>query len=61
LIIQVTDGQAPDDEWQAKGLEAMKKFMLFGWTMFHAIGGLSVDWGKCSETVIGKLRDLPQR
>lgn len=60
-VMAFSDGNPADDEWRAPGLEAMKKFMLFGWTMFHAIGGLSVDWEKCSENAIKKLRQLPRK
>lgn len=60
-VLVFSRGEAPE-EWQQRGVEAMRKFTEFGWAMFHAIGGLNIDWDKAAENAVLKLKDkLPQK
>lgn len=60
-VLIFNNGEAPD-EWKQLGAEAVQKFMRFGWTAFHAFGGLSTDWNSAAEKMLTKLRaDLPAK
>jgi hypothetical protein len=43
-VLMFNRGETGDEAWQKSGVEALAKFANFGWTIFHAIGGLNVEW-----------------
>jgi len=59
-VYMFNEGELPEG-WEQLSLEAVKKFMIFGWTAYHALGGLSVDWDKAAENILKKLKALPQK
>jgi len=59
-VYMFSEGKPPED-WEQLSLDAIKRFMCFGWAAYHALGGLSIDWDKASENIIKKLEALPKR
>lgn len=61
-VLMFNRGNVESDEWQEAGVEALAKFANFGWTMFHALGGLNIAWDEAQANIALKLRGgLPKR
>jgi len=59
-VLIFNEGNPPED-WRKMGVEALSKFAEFGFCIFHAFGGTSLDWDKSIENVIKKIKKLPER
>lgn len=54
-----SNGDVPDD-WRQPVVEAMQKFIRFGWAAFHAFGGTDVDWSKIAAKLNATLTNTSE-
>lgn len=43
-LMVFSKGEDIPDEWKPAVGPAMQKFLMFGWTAFHVLGGTDTDW-----------------